>query len=365
MDEPLNYIPESPDPIPPRVSDSVAPAMPAEAERHLELPAPKWWHRLPSSLSPRRVIVAGLALFALALASFGFAASAPGGFPVGEVFVVEKGETLSGAARGLDAQEIIRSPFLFKAFLTFFAGSKGLAAGDYYLPEKQGVIGIAWRLSRGQYGLENVRVTIPEGLNVEEIAVRLGETFNTFDADEFLRIASPYEGYLFPDTYLFLPNVAPEQVLKAMTDNYQRRIVALESEIKAFGKPIKDVITMASIIEDEARTEESRRMIAGILWKRLSIDMPLQVDAAFAKVNGKSASSDLTLDDLKIENPYNTYVNRGLPPGPISNPGLDSIRATVTPVASQYFYYLTDNDGVMRYAATHDGHVANKERYLR
>lgn len=369
MDEPLNYMPDS-DPTPTPVSTPIAltpvqPATPVRAERPLELAAPSLWHRLSRFLSPRHVIVGALGLFALVLGVFGFAASAPANFPVGEVFVVERGETLSGASRELESQSVIRSPFLFKAFLTLFAGSKGLAAGDYYLPEKQGVVGIAWRLSRGIYGLENVRVTIPEGFNVNDIANRLSQTFNTFDVDAFIKVATPYEGYLFPDTYLFLPNVTPEQVVKAMTDTYQRRIVALESEIKAFGRPIEDVIIMASIVEEEARTEESRRMIAGILWKRLSVDMPLQVDAAFSKVNGKSASADLTLDDLKIVNPYNTYVNKGLPPGPIANPGLDSIRATITPIASQYYYYLTDHDGVMRYGATHDQHVANKDRYLR
>jgi UPF0755 protein len=150
-----------------------------------------------------------------------------------------------------------------------------------------------------------------------------------------------------------------------MTETYQKRIQEIAPQIQAFGKPIRDVISMASIIEEEARTEESRRIIAGILWKRLSIGMPLQVDAAFAFVNGKKASADLTLDDLKIESPYNTYVNKGLPPGPISNPGIATIRATITPIPSKYLYYLTDNDGVMRYGITHDDHVANKNRYLR
>jgi len=305
------------------------------------------------------------AAFALFLAVIGFVASAPGSFPAGTVFVVEEGETLSGAAQSLEEEGIIRSPFFFKALLTVFDGTKGLVAGEYYLAEKQGVMGIAWRLARGHYQLENIRITIPEGFSSSEIAARMGEKFSRFDPERFVELARTYEGYLFPDTYLFLPNVTADQVVKAMTDNYQKRIVTIESEIRAFGKPIEDVIVMASIIEEEARTEESRRMIAGILWKRLLVGMPLQVDAAFAFVNGKKASSELTLDDLKIQSPYNTYVNKGLPPGPISNPGLDSIKATVTPIASQYFYYLTDEDGVMRYAVTHDQHVANKDRYLR
>lgn len=346
MDEPLTYIQE--------------PTLPAP-EPMLELPAPKWWHRI----NARTIVVGVISLFVGFLGLVGFVASAPKDFPVGTVFVVQRGETLSGAASALSSEGVIRSPFFFKVLLTIFDGSKGLVAGDYYLAEKQGVVGMAWRLARGHYNLDNIRITIPEGFSSTEIAARMSEKFSEFDAKEFVKISAKYEGYLFPDTYLFLPNITAEEVLKAMTDNYQKRIVTLEAEIRAFGKPIKDVITMASIIEEEARTEESRRMIAGILWKRLSIDMPLQVDAAFAFVNGKKASADLTLEDLKIQSPYNTYVNKGLPPGPISNPGLDSIRATVTPIASKYFYYLTDDNGVMRYGATHDEHVANKDRYLR
>ena len=122
---------------------------------------------------------------------------------------------------------------------------------------------------------------------------------------------------------------------------------------------------MASLIEEEARTEETRRIIAGILWKRLDKGMLLQVDSAFAFVNGEKDSKDLSLDDLKIESPYNTYLHKGLTPTPISNPGLDAIKATVEPIATKYYFYLSDDDGNMHYAVTHDEHVANKFIYLR
>jgi UPF0755 protein len=343
MDEPLLYIQE-PSPVP-------------------LLPAPKWWHHFSLRGS---VWYACFAVgFCVFLATLGFIASAPRSFPVGGLYTVSNGETLSGAAAGLEKAHIVRSPLMFKVLLTLFGGTRGLSAGDYAMSERQGVVTVAWRLAHGEYDLENVRVTIPEGFSSIDIADRLAPLFPKFKVKEFLARSAVYEGYLFPDTYLFPPNVTVEQVITTMTDTYQRRIVSLAGPIAAFKKPIKDVVTMASIIEEEARTEESRRMIAGILWKRLSIGMPLQVDAAFAFVNGKKASSDLTLDDLKIDSPYNTYVNKGLPPGPISNPGLDSILATVTPIPSQYFFYLTDKSGAMRYAVTHDEHVANKNKYLR
>jgi UPF0755 protein len=121
---------------------------------------------------------------------------------------------------------------------------------------------------------------------------------------------------------------------------------------------------MASIIEEEARTEETRRTIAGILWKRLDNGWPLQVDAAFAFVNGKKKSSELTVEDLAIKSPYNTYANKGLPPTPISNPGLDAISATIRPIATKYYFYLSDDDGNMHYAVTNAEHEANKAKYL-
>ena len=121
---------------------------------------------------------------------------------------------------------------------------------------------------------------------------------------------------------------------------------------------------MASILEEEARSFEDKQIVAGILWKRLDNDMALQVDAPFVYLLGKG-SADLTLDDLKTDSPYNTYLYRGLTPTPISNPGLESLRAAVEPIASEHLFYLSDADGVMHYAEDFEQHKRNKELYLR
>ncbi len=270
-------------------------------------------------------------------------------------------------ANDLAAKGVIRSTFFFKVFGKVFSPFAGIKAGDYELDHPQNAIALAWRFSRGSYNLTLERITIPEGLNVPEIAALFvkNKRFSAFSSTEFKTLATPYEGYLFPDTYLFLPNVTSQQVVDAMTDTYKKRIESLSADIAAFKRPIKDIIIMASIIEREARTEESRRTIAGILWKRLDQGMPLQVDAAFTFVNGKTDSKLITFDDLKIDSPYNTYVHKGLPPGPIGNPGLAAIFATVHPIKTSYYFYLSDGQGNMHYAVTHDGHVANKEMYLR
>jgi UPF0755 protein len=120
---------------------------------------------------------------------------------------------------------------------------------------------------------------------------------------------------------------------------------------------------MASIIEKEARTMEARQIIAGILWKRISIGMPLQVDVSFKYINGK-VTEDLTLADLKIDSPYNSYLYKGLPPTPIANPGLDSIKATIKPIKTDYLYFLSDKNGGMHYAKDYAEHLHNKELYL-
>jgi UPF0755 protein len=131
-----------------------------------------------------------------------------------------------------------------------------------------------------------------------------------------------------------------------------------------FGKPEGDIIKMASIVEEEGRTMETREIIAGILWKRISIKMPLQVDSSFKYINGKTTAT-LTTEDLKIDSPYNSYTNRGLPPTPISNPGLAAIRATINPIKTPYLYFLSDKNGNMHYAITFEEHVENKLKYLK
>ena len=120
---------------------------------------------------------------------------------------------------------------------------------------------------------------------------------------------------------------------------------------------------MASILEGEARRMETRKIIAGILWTRLEIDMPLQVDATFRYINGKG-TFDLTKADLEEDNPYNTYINKGLPPTPISSPGIDAISAALNPIKTNYIYFLSDNDGNMYYAVDFEGHKKNRVLYL-
>lgn len=287
---------------------------------------------------------------------------APREFKENHLIKIEDGQTLSQVARFLKEDNIISSEFWFKLGVYFFDKNHGVKAGDYYFEKKTTVFGISKKLANGEYSLEPIRITVPEGLNSFEIADLFTERFEFFDKEEFLANAS--EGYLFPDTYFFLPNVSSADVIKMMRANFDSKIKNIIEKIEISGKSLDEIVKMASIVEEEAITFEDRRIVAGILWKRVSINMALQVDATFAYVNGKN-TYELTLEDLEIESPYNSYRNTGLPPTPISNPGLESLLAVVEPEETEYLYFLSDLAGKMYYAEDFEGHQRNRANYLR
>lgn len=288
----------------------------------------------------------------------------PKDFPAKRIDIhVPKGTSISEATQDLYENRIISSPLLFKIFSVFLSNNRGIFAGDYRFTEPQNLITVANRMVKGHQGQPKVQITIPEGTNVYDMAYIYLKKLSDFNAPRFVALAQKYEGYLYPDTYHFLANAKPEEIILTMRDNFNEKVKILEKEIKAFGKPLDEIVTMASLVEKEAYADESRKIIAGILWKRLADKMPLQVDAPFYYITGKAGG--FTLDDLKIDSPYNTYLNKGLPKGPISNPSLATIRDTVTPTKTNYYFYLTGNDGVMRYATTFAQHVVNKNTYLK
>jgi len=293
--------------------------------------------------------------------------SAPSSFPVGSIYDLKSGQTLSVVTDNFVKSKIIRSDFWFKSFVYAFSlGNATLIEGNYALNKRQNVMTLAWRVSHGQLDIIPVKITIPEGTNSYEIADILSNKFPSFDKNIFLNLIKKnnLEGYLFPDTYLLLPNMTETDIVKIVNDNFNEKIKEVNTDIKKFGKSQSDVIKMASILEEEGRTTETRKIIAGILWRRISIGMALQVDSSFKYINGKTTAT-LTIEDLKIDSPYNSYTHRGLPPTPISNPGLEAIKDAANPTKTPYLYFLTDKDGNMHYAATFEEHVANKLKYLK
>src|SRR3989344_3809800 len=187
-----------------------------------------------------------------------------------------------------------------------------------------------------------VAVTIPEGLNTGQIGEIL-ERAGLFPQSEFIIAAEKEEGFLFPDTYRFYKASEPEQVVARMRENFDKKITPeILDEIKRQNKTLRGIIIMASLLEEEVQSTEDRKLAAGILWKRLKLGMGLNVDSA-----------------------PDTYRYRGLPPGPISNPGMDAILAAVYPEPSPYLYYLSGKDGKTHYAKTLEEHALNKYKYLK
>jgi len=185
--------------------------------------------------------------------------------------------------------------------------------------------------------------------------------------------ADNLEGFFFPDTYKLNQRMKPEDIVRKFLNAFRDKVFALlETRFRESPRSILDIITIASMIEKESANSLDRRIISGILWKRLETDMPLQVDSsviyAWKQINPSWSLGDrlrLSSNDLKINSPYNTYLNKGLPPSPIGNPGLDAIRAALDPQESDYMYYLSLPDGRTFFSRTYDEHLALKAKYYK
>ena len=321
-------------------------------------------NKLFNKLVKNKMIIGSfLAAVVIMLAAVTYWSIAPSNFPKRTIVSIKDGDTLSQAARLLQDGGIVRSQFVYKVFTVLLGGKRKVIAGDYLFDSPQSALRVAWRTVEGDEELPQIKVTIPEGIASYDIARLLADKMPNFDSKAFLAIAKPKEGYLFPNTYYFYETISPQEIVDMMANNFNKHIKNEYLQIRLFGKTESDVIKMASIVEKEATSTNDRRTIAGILWKRINSDYPLQVDPPFFYTLGKD-SSELTMADLTSDSPYNLYTHKGLPPTPIDNPGLSSIADTVNPITTDYWFYLSDSNGNMHYAATNDGQIANREKYL-
>lgn len=287
----------------------------------------------------------------------------PLGFPRGEILIIEEGMAVSDIAYELESHHVIRSPFLFMLVTRAFGYEDELRAGPYAFGRPYGLLAVVWRIGNGLSGIPPTRVWLAEGMTARDMAERLDEALPAFDRQRFLSLTIPFEGYLFPDTYLILPDETAETIAQRLQETFRIRIEDIRPELDASAMELSDVVILASLIEREARSLPEKRMVSGVLHNRLELGMPLQVDAVFGYIQERETYSP-SFEDLEINSPYNTYKHTGLPPGPISNPGLDSLLAAVTPAETSALYYLTGLDGVTRFARTFDEHKRNRELYL-
>lgn len=318
----------------------------------------------PSDYSHPKIVWVSMLCFVVFFLLWAICCGAPTKFPTStaDVFTVESGDSVETIANNLFAGGLLRFPFVFRTVVRLSGNERALVAGDYAFTKPLDVFGLVSRISRGDFDLTPVRITIPEGLNKFEIADLLALDIAHFDRAVFIELAP--EGYLFPDTYFFARNATPETIVDTMRDNFDKKVSTIAHRITASRRSLEDIVSLASIVELEARQTETRRTVAGVLWKRLDENMPLQVDVSFKYINGKT-TAQITQDDLALDSPYNSYKYRGLPPTPISNPGLDSLLAAIEPIKTPYLFFLSDSDGVMHYAKTFDEHKKNKAKYLR
>lgn len=327
------------------------------------------------------VVISMLILLALLVASFFYLLSQgrsfKGSYKNVRIFTIEAGDGSALIAKKMKKDGLIWSELYFRYYMKNRGLSGKIIAGNYELSGELTIPEIAIYITQEQN--KNLKITFPEGWDSKKMAERLSS--NGFSGDEFLEIAKnpPFEltnkysffsmlpkgvsleGYLFPDTYFFSQKLKTEDVAKKIIANFDNQLTAdLREEIKKQGKTLPDIITMASIIEKEVKSDEDRKMISGIFWNRIKNGQPLQSCATIAYILGTS-KEQYSFEDTRIESPYNTYLNAGLPPGPISNPGILSIKAAIYPEETNYNYFLSDpKTGKTVFSRTIEEHNANK-----
>jgi UPF0755 protein len=284
--------------------------------------------------------------------------------PGNQVVVINRNESARHISQDLKNKNIIISDKAFRIFITSFGIDKKINPGSYLFDKRTSIVGAAYRLAVGDYEMPQQKILIPEGMNNREVADIIKKAHPDFDSKLFIKEAKEYEGYLFPDTYDLFYSTSTEYVISVLRNNFDFKTKSLREKAENAEKSFNDLVIMASILEGEANNDEDRRIVAGILYKRIRENIPLQVDTVFKYIMGK-ASHELTITDLKINSPYNVYINLGLPPTPISNPGLEAIDAALYPKETEYLYFLTGRDGKMYYAKTFDEHIRNKQLYLK
>lgn len=287
-------------------------------------------------------------------------------------FIVRKGQSSTAIGAALVEAGLVRSELGFKYVVARDGLGTQLQAGTFELSPDMTTAEIAQALTKGSL---DVWLTVLEGWRVEEVVDGIYAAFVgkgvTLDKDLLLALAQDKEGYLFPDTYLIPLSLDEASIIALLERTFEDKLTDdMRNAIASQGRSVDQVVTIASLIEREARQDVSRKMVSDILWKRVDAGWPLNVDATLQYIHGYDLTDETwwspPLASYKtLESPYNTYLYPGLPPGPICAVSLSSLEAAVYPTANEYWYYLTDNDGVMRYATDLDQHNANVATYLR
>lgn len=283
----------------------------------------------------------------------------PPSFPIETDITISEGLTVSEITEILAKKHVVRSAlYLYLVLLYEYKGTY-VQAGTYAFDTPLTVHEVSNAITTGQHRSPLVSITFPEGFRARDIGQYTQGALTIDSPDTFI----PYEGHLFPDTYFISSKTTVDELRTLLIKTSEDRLAPYSADIEKSGFTKDQVLILASIIEREAKDSASKKIVSGILQNRLATGMPLQVDASFDYLIDKE-STELTLDDLETDSPYNTYTHTGLPPTPISNPGIESIEAVLYPEKTEFLYYLTDPDGVFHYAKDFEEHKRNKAKYL-
>ena len=291
-----------------------------------------------------------------------------------EVVNVEEGDSFYSIINRLSNEKKIKSPFIIKIYAKLTGLDLEVVPGSHTLDETMSLNDVA-KILKDTNNANTITVTIPEGFNVEDIAARVEEN-GICTKDEFLSAVKSYplpayvsdnadkrynlEGFLFPDTYNFEIGVKPEYIIETMIKRFEEVWAEVTKGMDIKQEEIEKVINVASIIEKEARVDEDRPLIASVIYNRLKQGMPLQIDATVIYAHGYYIEN-VRNRHLAIESKYNTYLHKGLPVGPICNPGAPSIKAALHPSDTNYLFYLLASDDEHYFTDNYDDFLKKKE----
>lgn len=295
-------------------------------------------------------------------------------------FLITRGQPLIKVAENLEKEGLIKNKLVFKLYAQISGKDKKIQAGEYKLSPNLSLQQLVQALI---FGPQELWVTIPEGFRKEEIAYRIIKTLEIKDDQakifftEFIKETKDQEGYFFPDTYLFPKDITAVKVVLTLKNTFIKRVTLdLVESARKNGLTQNEILVLASIVERETKTGTERPIVAGILLNRLNLGMALQVDATLQYITGTTRCGGKyylecnwwgvpTVQEKQLRSAFNTYLNIGLPPTPIANPGIEAIEAVVRPEESDFLYYIHGSDGKIHYAKTLDEHNQNISKYLR
>lgn len=279
------------------------------------------------------------------------------------MFVIGKGQGIKEIANNLKTEGLIKNQVAFFLLVKQLGLDGKIQAGDFRLSPSMSAAQIAQNLTHGSL---DVWITIPEGKRADEIADILKKDLTTYQTS-WREELNKNEGYLFPDTYLIPKDTTIDQVISIMRNNFDTKFATLQKNNTKLTD--EEIVILASMIEREAKDSQDRPLVASVLLNRLALGMKLDIDATIQYSLGYQENEKtwwkrgLTRSDLTLNSPYNTYTNPGLPPTPISNPGLPTLQAITNPAKTNYLFYISDSDGKNHYATSLEQHEANIRKY--